>query len=82
MRNTLFSRCCGLLGGILFIWFFFWVATPFSVARIPAMEHYGNSVERVGITNPGVLYYNDVPVTEEVERMNRDTVRFLPGVKK
>ncbi len=66
----LFALCFG-------IWFIIWKVTPVLVDAIPALAHYGQVAKDNDIM-PGVLYYNDVPVTVEAERNNRDTIKFLP----
>lgn len=78
MKKNMLLSCIKLIGGLFLIWFFLWVITPVLVDYCPALAKYGNAVERVGINNPGVLYYNDVPVTEELERINRDIINTLP----
>lgn len=78
MQKSMLSRVVRLACGIAAIWFFFWVATPFIVAHCPPLARYG-AVAQENDIQPGALYYNDVPVTVDAERNNRDTVRFLPG---
>lgn len=78
MQKSLLSRVVRLACGIAAIWLFFWVVTPIIVAHCPPLARYG-AVAQENDIQPGALYYNDVPVTVEAERNNRDTVRFLPG---
>jgi hypothetical protein len=71
------SRLMRLAACMAFIWFFFWVFTPFLVGRWSALERYGAVQEEHNIRS-GALYYTDVPVTAQAERDIRDTIRFLP----
>ncbi len=66
-----------LICALFFLWLLIWQVTPILVENIPALAHYGKVAKENDIM-PGVLYYNDVPVTVDSERNNRDTVRFLP----
>ncbi len=66
-----------LIGAGFIIWFIIWKVTPVLVDNIPALAHYGKVAEENDIM-PSALYYNDVPVTMDAERNNRDTIRFLP----
>ncbi len=66
-----------LISAGFIIWFIIWKVTPILVENIPALAHYGKVAEENDIM-PSALYYNDVPVTMDAERNNRDTIRFLP----
>ncbi len=78
MQEKSFSRGLAQLAAICFgMWFLIWQVTPVLVDNIPALAHYGQVAKDNNIM-PGVLYYNDVPVTVEAERNNRDTIKFLP----
>ncbi|MDE7065968.1 MAG: hypothetical protein K2O70_10985 [Desulfovibrionaceae bacterium] len=78
MQQSVLPRLARLACGIAAIWLFFWVITPIIVRHCPPLAHYG-AVAQENDIQPGAMYYNDVPVTVEAERNNRDTVRFLPG---
>ncbi len=69
----LIQLCASCIG----IWFVIWHVTPILVDNIPALAHYGKVAKDNDIV-PSALYYNDVPVTVEAERNNRDTIKFLP----
>ncbi len=77
MQKNKFIAVIQLVGTLFFFWLIIWKLTPILVDNIPAMAHYGKVAEENDIM-PSALYYNDVPVTMEAERNNRDTVRFLP----
>lgn len=77
MKKNMFVQVARLAGGLFIIWALLWKGTPILVAHCPALAHYG----KVALENniiPGALYYTDVPVSQESEQNNRDTVRFLP----
>lgn len=77
MKKTMFIQMLRLFCGLFIIWLLLWKGTPILVANCPALAHYG----KVALENniiPGALYYTDVPVSQEAEQNNRDTVRFLP----
>ncbi|MDD2967305.1 MAG: hypothetical protein PHN64_07480 [Desulfovibrionaceae bacterium] len=78
MQRNLFLRTAAFVGIPCFVWIFMMYITPYMLQFCPNWQHYVNHVEDAGITNPGVLYYNDVPAAAEAERIFRDTVRFLP----
>ncbi len=66
-----------LIGVCFGIWLIIWHLTPILVDNIPALAHYGQVAKDNDIMT-GALYYNDVPVTMDAERNNRDTIKFLP----
>lgn len=77
MKKPMFIQILRLFLGLFIIWVVIWKGTPILVAYCPALAHYG----KVALENniiPGALYYTDVPVSQEAEQNNRDTVRFLP----
>ncbi len=57
------------------IWFLIWQVTPILVRNFPALAHYGKVAKDNDIM-PGVLYYNDVPITVDAEIHTRNAVRF------
>ncbi len=82
MQKNKFIAVLQLVGALFVMWAIIWKLTPILVDNIPALALYGKVAEENDIM-PSALYYNDVPVTMEAERNNRDTVRFLPhGGKK
>ncbi len=76
-KKNKFIALIQLFGTLFIFWAIIWKFTPILVDNIPALAHYGRVAEENNIM-PSALYYNDVPVTMEAERNNRDTVRFLP----
>ncbi len=73
---------CQLCAIAFGIWFMIWQVTPVLVRNIPALAHYGQVAKDNDIM-PGVLYYNDVPITVDAEIHTRNAVRFSNvGVKK
>ncbi len=77
MKKNKLVEFTKLIGALFFIWVMIWKVTPILVDNIPALALYGKVAEENDIM-PSALYYNDVPVTMDAERNNRDTIRFLP----
>lgn len=77
MHKNTFIQVARLAGALFIIWALLWKGTPILVAMCPPLAHYGEVALENNII-PGALYYTDVPVSQEAERNNRDTVRFLP----
>ncbi len=81
-RKHLGKGLLQLFSTLFAIWFLIWQVTPVLVDNIPALAHFGKVAEENDIM-PGMLFYNDVPVTADAAISNSNTVRFLPhGGKK
>lgn len=63
--------------GIIGIWFWLWVLTPFWVSFSPFHQKFAALQDYYEIPY-GALYYNDIPFINEAVMSIRDSIRFLP----